>query len=142
MILTRVEKEKSVDCLFDSSNIVASSYNTENRDLTVTFKRGTQYIYRNVAQRDYTRFELAESQGKVLNTHIKSYAFIKGDDINVEALINEVNSVKVDEGKVQEEILFKNMQDFIIGTEIDGKMNMELLDKINELTIKVLNNEK
>jgi len=34
------------------------------------------------------------------------------------------------------------MQDFIIGTEIDGKMNMELLDKINELTIKVLNNEK
>lgn len=142
MILTRVEKDRSIDCLYDSSNILASSYNKENNDLTVTFKRGTQYIYRNVAQRDYVRFETAESQGQVLNTHIKSYPFIKGDDVNVDSLINEINSNKTDEKKVMNEVLIKTMKDFITKVEASGEIDDSSLSKLNELISKNLSNEK
>lgn len=124
MILTRVEKDKSIDCLYDSSNILASSYNKENNDLTVTFKRGTQYIYRNVQQRDYVRFEAAESQGAVLNTHIKAYPFIKGDDINVDSLIREINQTKPKEMSEKEKELITNLKQFIQYHE--GKSDIEL----------------
>lgn len=90
MLIKRVEKEKTIDCLYESSNILASSYDKTTRDLTITFNRGTQYIYRGVNNRDYLRLELAESQGAVLNTNIKSYAFVKGKDVDTAALINEI----------------------------------------------------
>jgi len=138
MILTRVEKEKSIDSLYDSSNILASSYNTENSDLTITFKRGTQYTYRGVSKRDYTRFELAESQGKVLNTHIKSYSFIKGNDVNTEALINEINAAKPKEMSLEGKVLLRNMQKFIDVHEGQSDIDLTLLEILDVLIVKQL----
>lgn len=90
MLIKRVEKEKTIDCLYESTNILASSYDKTTRDLTITFNRGTQYIYRSVKNSDYLRLELAESQGAILNTHIKAYAYVKGKDVDTAVLINEI----------------------------------------------------
>ncbi len=70
MLVKREEKNGEILNLYSSSNIVASAYNKYNNDLTVTFKNGGRYTYRNVANNDYNRFELAESQGKVFESHI------------------------------------------------------------------------
>jgi hypothetical protein len=133
MILTRVEKEKSVDCLFDSSNIIASSYNNESRDLTITFKRGAQYVYKNVNARDYLRFETADSQGKVLNTHIKSYEYSKLPDVNTEILINEINIAKEKGMSEEETTLLENMGKFIEYHENKSEINLELLDRLDAM---------
>jgi hypothetical protein len=71
MLLKRVEKENIVKSIYDSSNILASKYDKTTKDLTITFKRGAQYKYIGVSSSDYMRFETAESQGAILNSHIK-----------------------------------------------------------------------
>ena len=71
MILKRQEKENVVKALYDSSNIIASAWNKERNELILTFNKGTRYKYPNVSSTDYLRFETADSQGSVLNTHLK-----------------------------------------------------------------------
>ena len=71
MILKKQEKNGVVKALYDSSNIVASIYNPATSDLDLIFKAGTKYRYNGVSKSDYMRFEIAESQGTVFNTHIK-----------------------------------------------------------------------
>ena len=76
MILKKQENENEVRGLYKSSNICASIYNKSNGDLTVLFNNGGQYKYSKVSLTDYTRFELAESQGVVFNSHIKNDEYI------------------------------------------------------------------
>ena len=62
-------------------------------------KGGQEYLYENVTATDYTRFELADSQGKVLNSHIKAYTFKKLDDVNpksIEESILTYRSAEID----------------------------------------------
>jgi hypothetical protein len=94
MILKKQEKDNIVKAIYDSSNILASTYNKENMDLTLIFKKGAQYKYPNVSLTDYTRFELAESQGIIFNTHIKKYAFDKLPEINPTELVTEIEVLK------------------------------------------------
>ena len=82
MILHKKQTENCVKALYKSSNILASTYNDKTKELEVIFKRGSRYLYENVSVTDYTRFELADSQGKVLNSHIKAYSFKKLDDVD------------------------------------------------------------
>ena len=138
MILTRVERGKIVDCLYDSSNILASSYNTENNDLTITFKRGTQYIYNKVRKADYMRFELAESQGAIMNSHIKSYSFIKGNDVDTEALINEINQAKPKELTDMEKQFVELLKSTISTIETEKEISEIQLESIVEATHKLL----
>jgi len=100
MVLKRKEENNIIKAMYDSSNILASIYNKDNSDLTLIFNKGTQYKYPNVTITDYTRFELAESQGKVFNTHIKQYAFEKLEIIDPSTIITEIQTMKVDETKV------------------------------------------
>ena len=90
MLLKRLEKEKSIECLYDSSNIIASSYDKSTRDLTITFNHGTQYIYTNVKNSDYLRLEIADSQGSIFNKFIKPYPNTKGNLVNTQDIINEI----------------------------------------------------
>ena len=100
MLLKRQEKDNIIKAMYDSTNILASIYNRDTNDLTLIFNKGTQYKYPKVSMTDYTRFELAESQGKVFNTHIKQYAFEKLEGtIDPALLITEIQSIKVDEAK-------------------------------------------
>ena len=94
MILERVENGNLVEAIYDSSNIIASSYDKTSSDLTVTFKNGGSYTYLKVSSTDYMRFETADSQGRVLNSNIKSYAFSKNDKVDAEALVARVKLLK------------------------------------------------
>ena len=98
MLLTRkTEADGTIIAVYNSSNILESRYN--GQDLTVIFKGGTSYTYKEVPATDYTRFETDESQGRTLNTHIKKkYEFVKNDKIDtttVEAEIDEVKAAEV-----------------------------------------------
>jgi hypothetical protein len=61
-----------------SSNIKSSEYDTESKDLVVEFNNGAKYKYDNVPHQVYTKFRLAESQGKFFTTDIaKQYSYKK-----------------------------------------------------------------
>jgi hypothetical protein len=94
MILKKQEKNNLVQAIYESSNICASTYNNQTKDLVIVFNNGGQYKYTNVSETDYTRFEIADSQGAIFNSHIKKYNFEKLDKINVVSIIKEVNELK------------------------------------------------
>jgi hypothetical protein len=54
----------------DSSNIVRTEYDTETRKMIAEFKNGSKYEYEDVPHNIYTRFRMAESQGKYFNVEI------------------------------------------------------------------------
>ena len=61
-----------------SSNIKSTEYDTESKDLVVEFNNGAKYKYDNVPHQVYTKFRLAESQGKFFTTDIaKQYSYKK-----------------------------------------------------------------
>jgi len=97
MILKRQEKDGVIKAMYSSSNICASTYNTVNNELTIIFNHGGQYKYADVTKTDYMRFELAESQGSVLNTHIKKYTSSKLDAVDTTEIIKEIETLKQDE---------------------------------------------
>ena len=48
-VVKRTEKENGIiECLIDSSNILLSEYNKSKKTLKITFKAGTQYLYKDV----------------------------------------------------------------------------------------------
>lgn len=99
MILKRQEKDNKIKAMYSSSTILASIYDKEKNDLTVIFNKGGQYKYAGVSNTDYTRFELADSQGIVLNSHIKKYTFEKLSDVDPKAIITEIETIKATEQK-------------------------------------------
>jgi hypothetical protein len=102
MILKKQEKDNVVKAMYASSNICASTYNKTNKDLIIIFNNGGQYKYANVSETDYTRFEIADSQGVVFNSHIKKYDFEKLDKTDVSQILTEVTSLKEAEQKQKE----------------------------------------
>ena len=61
-----------------SSNIKSTEYDTESKDLVVEFNNGAKYKYDNVPHQVYTKFRLAESQGKFFISEIsKKYSYKK-----------------------------------------------------------------
>lgn len=60
----------------DSSNLILTEYDIETQKLVVEFKSGLKYEYEKVPHQVYTRFRMAESQGKFFNTNIsKAYSY-------------------------------------------------------------------
>jgi len=54
----------------DSSNIVRTEYDTETKKMIAEFKNGSKYEYEEIPHNIYTRFRMAESQGKYFNVEI------------------------------------------------------------------------
>lgn len=94
MILKKVERDGIIDCLYDSSNIVGSQYNENEKKLSVIFKNGGKYTYSDVPKVEYIIFESSPSQGKVLNTRIKQYAFVNEGTISIDDYILEIEKVR------------------------------------------------
>lgn len=83
-VVKKTEREDGViECLIDSTNILLSEYNKTDKTLKITFKAGTQYLYKDVLYRDYLRFEVSESQGSVFNKTMNKYEFEKLGSIDV-----------------------------------------------------------
>ena len=89
MILNRHIDKESIESLYDSSNILASRYNTISKKLAIIFKGGRQYLYHDVNKNDYDVFEQSESQGKILNSVIKKYKFDRVEEVVDVTPINE-----------------------------------------------------
>jgi len=77
-IISETINGKMIDVTINSSNLKSASFNTENEYLTVTFNNGSIYEYNKVPWSKFTKFRLAESQGKYFNENIaRSYKFKK-----------------------------------------------------------------
>ena len=62
----------------ESANITRSEYDTESKEMIVEFKNGARYIYNEVPHNVYTKFRLAESQGKFFTSEIsKKFKYAK-----------------------------------------------------------------
>ena len=67
-----------IEVKINSSNLKSASYDTENETMTVAFNSGGIYEYNKVPWTKFTKFRLAESQGKYFNENIaKTYKYIK-----------------------------------------------------------------
>lgn len=101
MILKRQEKDNLVKAIYSSSNICASTYDKSTKNMVIIFSKGGQYQYAGVSESDYLRFEMADSQGVVMNSHIKKYPFTKLADVDTKTIINEVATLKAADEKVK-----------------------------------------
>jgi hypothetical protein len=54
----------------ESTNIVKTEYDTATKKMIAEFKNGTRYQYDDVPHNVYTKFRMAESQGKFFTTDI------------------------------------------------------------------------
>lgn len=141
MILKRIEKDGIVKAIYKSSNVLASKYDKANESLVITFNKGTTYTYSGVPATDYTRFEIAESQGKILNAYIKKHPTVKGEDIDPARIIAEIEKHKLEQIKEIEESLIKSMDKSIKGYSKNNTIDSESLTTIQFLISK-LNNER
>lgn len=67
-----------IEIHISSSNLKSAIYDTENEKLTVTFNSGSIYEYNKVPWTKFTKFRMAESQGKYFNESIgRSYKYKK-----------------------------------------------------------------
>tara|TARA_Y100001980_G_C14385464_1_gene186199 strand:+ start:381 stop:674 length:294 start_codon:yes stop_codon:yes gene_type:complete len=95
MLLHKYKTNEAIENLYNSSNILASKYNIHNNKLAIIFKGGRQYLYHDVKKSDYDIFENAESQGKVLNTHIKNYKVEKIDGtVDITPILEQIEQLK------------------------------------------------
>ncbi len=99
MVVKKEEKDGLVECLYQSSNIIASEYDETKSYMTVTFKSGTKYGYFDVLHRDYIRFELSESQGVVFNKTMRKYKYEKLEEADIEPLKEEINELTKKDGE-------------------------------------------
>ena len=61
-----------------SSNIKKTEYDTETKNLLVTFNNGAIYEYQEVPHQLYTQFRMSESQGKFFSgTIAKTFKYKK-----------------------------------------------------------------
>lgn len=90
-------QEKELDRVwFDSSNILYGecddSSNSQEKNVTLVFKGGIQYLYKNVNIGDWMDFKMSQSQGKALNEIFKAkgYEYCKLEErVDLEKLENE-----------------------------------------------------
>lgn len=111
MLLKTQEQDNKTKSIYASSNICASIYDKSTSALTIIFNNGGQYIYEGVTNTDYTRFEMADSQGAVFNSHIKKYPFQKLDTVDVKDILVEVTKIQGAEDKAKIDYAIKFMVD-------------------------------
>lgn len=134
MLLNKTEKDGVVTANYDSTNILASKWN--GKDLTVIFKHGASYTYNDVTKTDYARFELAESQGAILNAKIKAYSFTKNDGVDADAVIKEIETIKAENLIKFEEGIVEQMRLISSAYEANPVLTKTSLERLAEMLIK------
>lgn len=78
MLIERKEilnEDKSIgyiEAVFNSDNVLKTTYFPQARRLYIAFSRGHTYSYANVPREAYDEFEAAESQGKYFHKNINN----------------------------------------------------------------------
>ena len=95
MILNKYEENGAIENLYDSSNILASKYNTLSKKLAIIFNSGRQYVYHDVKREDYDSFESADSQGKMLHSVIKKYKNERVEKlVDTNIILEQISNIK------------------------------------------------
>jgi predicted house-cleaning noncanonical NTP pyrophosphatase (MazG superfamily) len=89
MILNRFVNEGTIENIYDSTNVLASKYDSNKRKLAIIFGSGQQYVYHEVTTEDYKKFEEDDSQGKAIHKYIKKYKSEKSTDLVDVSVIKE-----------------------------------------------------
>lgn len=133
MILKRQEKDGFVKALYDSSNIIASIYESKTNTLDLVFKAGTKYRYNGVSKSDYMRFEIADSQGTVFDTHIKKHSVSKLGNVDITKILEESVSLQQQEHnalvEAKRERLVKTLRGVVLLAD-GNKPIVDLLDRV------------
>ena len=86
------------NALWDSSNILKTSYNATNKQLFVTFKRGGVYYYNDIDILVHKNMLESESIGSFINSQIKpKYTAIKvgvAEEEDISVILNEIKVLK------------------------------------------------
>ena len=97
MILNKFEQDGKIENIYDSTNVLASKYDINQRKLAVIFGSGAQYLYHDVTLEDYKKFEGDESQGKAIHKYIKKYKSEKaGDKVDISIIQEQIQKLKED----------------------------------------------
>lgn len=140
MILNRKETENKIKAMYKSSTILASTYEKDTKALTIIFTNGGQYKYADVTLTDYTRFETADSQGVILNSHIKKYTFEKlAPADNIPAILKAIEDASKTDDKATLESKTKTMlaeMNQLIGSYVQtGKIDNTILRKLENTIV-------
>jgi hypothetical protein len=77
-IISEKIEGKTISVILESSNLKNALYHTDSKNLTVEFKNGVKYEYADVPWDLFTKFRMAESQGKFFNKEIaRSFEYKK-----------------------------------------------------------------
>lgn len=84
----KIEKENVIieNMIFDSSNVIKTSYNFNTKQLYVTFHRGGVYYYNGVDKKTYEEIYDTPSIGSYINKIKKEYQTHKIGDVQSEDL--------------------------------------------------------
>jgi hypothetical protein len=100
MILNSFKEDGKIENIYDSSNVLASKYDVNQRKLAIIFESGHQYLYHDVTLEDYQKFESDESQGKAIHKYIKKYKNEKaGDKVDVSVIKEQIVKLKESDDK-------------------------------------------
>lgn len=96
MVLLEEKNENFSVCYYDSSNILASKYRFDTKQLAIIFKDGSQYVYDEIPNFIFEKFKTAASQGKVFIEIIKGkYQTSKADGkVSLEQIIPLIEGLK------------------------------------------------
>lgn len=93
-----------VEAIFESDNILKTTYFPESERLYIAFKRGHTYSYGNISYETYLEFETTQSQGKFFHQELNNN---KAHPCRKEFTLypHEINDAKkiIEENKTEEE---------------------------------------
>lgn len=114
MLIKKNDTGDIVKSYYNSSNLLTSEYNKKNKTLLIVFKHGGSYQYKNVPITDFTRFEMADSQGVELNKTIKpKYPFEKVDSGDIKIIEEEIKQLNLEDLKDEQGIIISKMNEII-----------------------------
>jgi len=145
MITKKAIIDGDVVCSYDSSNILASKYSKGNKTLVITFKRGAQYQYSDVSEKEYEAFEMAESQGVVFNKTIKQKTFTNLGNADIKLILEDITKHSVPikkELNKSEKTLILTMESFLLYHKTKTELSLPELEDLKHFVDKVIVEKK
>jgi hypothetical protein len=135
MLLYRIENEekKEIISMFESSNVLSSTYNVKNNTMEIVFKNGGKYRYLNVPMVEYTKFELCESQGKYINSNIKQYQTEKLENVDINVILKEIEEFR----RAELSYVFNNIKENV--DNVVENFNNFTTEELNQTLIQIKN---
>ena len=135
MLLKREVNGNIIKCLFDSSNVVASTYNKDTSNLEIIFKSGQKYLYHNVSYTNYFEFEIADSQGIAFNQTIKGHVNEKLDKIDPTKILEVAEKTKLLDAQETFKVRKKDLKGRVVNflDEFDSYDDQQIFERVEYL---------